>query len=97
MGVNYFTPLFFGAIADDANWNQTPNVLAWPANHTRGFSGYQKPRVKEDGAGNKWWFYKKDEIYDLLADGEYLSRRDRSRRAKLLSLGRAVPNMETEW
>ena len=60
-------------------------------------SGYQKPRRKWDGVGNKWWFYKKNEIYDLLADGEYLRRRDRSRRAKLLSLGRVVPNMETEW
>jgi predicted XRE-type DNA-binding protein len=60
-------------------------------------SGYQKPRNKKDGGGTKWWFYRKDDVYNLLADGEYLRNRNRGRQAKLLSLGREIPDMTAEW
>lgn len=47
--------------------------------------GYQRPRRKEDGAGNKWWFFRKSEVYQLLADPEYNDYRARyRRRARLL-------------
>ena len=30
-------------------------------------TAYQRPKAKKDGAGNKWWFYKKDEVQVLLS------------------------------
>lgn len=60
-------------------------------------SGYQKANRKCDGGGNKWWFYRKDDVYNLLADSEYTGQRDRARAAKLRSMGRWVPERNPDW
>lgn len=62
--------------------------------HRGRIAGYQKARSSQDGAGNKWWFYRKDDVYNLLGNGEYTRKRDRHRAAKLRSLGRWVPDSE---
>jgi hypothetical protein len=48
--------------------------------------GYQRPREKRSGGGNKWWFFRKDDVYDLLADGTYLRNRDRGKRVWLKTI-----------
>jgi hypothetical protein len=74
------------------------NVRTLHALRQRGrISGYQKPRRKVDGGGNKWWFYKREDVDALLLDGDYTRRRDKARTAKLRSLGRWIPETEPEW
>jgi hypothetical protein len=74
------------------------NVRTLHALRQRGrITGYQKPRRKVDGGGNKWWFYKREDVDALLLDGEYTRRRDKARTAKLRSLGRWIPETEATW
>ena len=40
---------------------------------------YQRNPTHKHGGGRKWWFYRKDDVYDLLADKQY---REYSRRMK---------------
>lgn len=42
-------------------------------------TGWQKPTTKEHGFGHRCWFYKKDDVYNLLADGEYWKRNKRAK------------------
>src|SRR5262249_25423029 len=42
-------------------------------------TGWQKPPSKEHGFGNRWWFYKKEDVYNLLADGEHRKRHKRAK------------------
>lgn len=51
---------------------------------------FRRPREKRTGNGNQWWFYRKDDVYNLLADGEYLRNRDRGKRVWLQSVGAAA-------
>jgi hypothetical protein len=44
-------------------------------------AGYQRPRIKRDGGGPKWWFYRRTDLEALLVDSEYLRRRDIGRAA----------------
>jgi hypothetical protein len=44
-------------------------------------TGYQRKRVKRDGGGPKWWFYRRADVDELPANRDYLSRRARGRAA----------------
>jgi len=44
--------------------------------------GHQKPRRKPDGAGRKWWFYRKEDVDRLLGDAEYLRRHALAKRTR---------------
>lgn len=74
----------------------TPKTLL--AMRQRGrIAGYQKPRIKRDGGGHKWWFFRRADVEALLVDRDYLGNRDRGRAAKLQSLGRWIPDAEPSW
>jgi hypothetical protein len=73
----------------------TPSALHGLRQRGR-ISGYQKPRRKWDGGGKKWWFYKQDDIYNLLADSDYLSYH-RRQAARLKSDKRWKPETEPTW
>lgn len=49
---------------------------------TRRLRGYQRRRVPGDGVGKKWWFYRKDDVYALLADSEYRKRHERGKHSR---------------
>lgn len=44
--------------------------------------GYQKPVRKGEGNGCKWWFFRKDDVYALLADRSYNDYRARYRKGR---------------
>jgi hypothetical protein len=60
-------------------------------------AGYQRPRIKRDKGGHKWWFYRREDVDRLLLDREYKRNRDRGRVAKLHSMGRCAPGDELSW
>jgi hypothetical protein len=46
-----------------------------------GITAYQQPKRKRDGAGYKWWFYRREDLDALLLDGDYRRRRDAAKGA----------------